>query len=144
YEILYCTEDVDEFAIRMLSTYDDKEFKSVASGDLGIESEEEDTAKEETDKHKNLFTKMKEILDGKVVDVVASKRLRTHPVCFSTEGEVSIEMENVLQQMPDGKGEGVKAQKILEINPDHEVFQTLRRVYETDEDKLKLYTNILY
>src|SRR5690625_357946 len=141
--MLYSTEDVDEFAIRMLATYEEKEFKNVSSGDLGLESDEEkEAAKKETNEHKQLFEKMKEILQDKVTDVIASKRLRSHPVCFSTEGDVSIEMEKVLQQMPDGQG--VKAQKILEINTDHEVFQALQHVYETDKEKLKLYTNLLY
>jgi len=143
FEILYFTEDVDEFAIRMLVNYEEKEFKNVSSGDLGIESEEE---KKEVDKeaedHKELFEKMKAILSDKVKDVKASKRLRSHPVCFSTEGEVSIEMEKVLQQMPDGQG--VKADKILEINIDHEVFNALKNAYEQDEEKLTLYTNLLY
>jgi len=85
---------------------------------------------------------MKEILAGKVQDVKASKRLKTHPVFFSTEGEVSIEMEKVMQQMPDGQG--VKAQKVLELNADHEVFKALQDAYESDEDKLKLYTELLY
>ena len=127
----------------MLVNYEEKEFKNVSSGDLGIESEEE---KKEVDKeaedHKELFEKMKAILSDKVKDVKASKRLRSHPVCFSTEGEVSIEMEKVLQQMPDGQG--VKADKILEINIDHEVFNALKNAYEQDEEKLTLYTNLLY
>ena len=143
YEMLYFTEDVDEFAIRMLATYEEKEFKNVSSGDLGLETDEEkEAAKKETDEHKQLFKKMKDILQDNVTDVIASKRLRSHPVCFSTEGDVSIEMEKVLQQMPDGQS--VKAQKVLEINTDHEVFQALKNVYEADEEKLKLYTNLLY
>src|SRR5690625_470328 len=143
YEMLYFTEDVDEFAIRMLMNYEEKEFKNVSDGDLGLETDEEkEAAKKETDEHKQLFKKMKDILQDNVTDVIASKRLRSHPVCFSTEGDVSIEMEKVLQQMPDGQS--VKAQKVLEINTDHEVFQALKNVYEADEEKLKLYTNLLY
>ncbi|MEI3604382.1 molecular chaperone HtpG [Pseudogracilibacillus sp. SE30717A] len=143
YEILYFTEDVDEFAIRMLMNYKEKEFKNVSSGDLGLESEEEkkEAEKEATD-HKELFEKMKEILSDKVKEVKASKRLRSHPVCFSTEGEVSIEMEKVMQQMPDGQG--VKADKVLEINTNHDVFNALKAANENDEEKLKLYTNLLY
>src|SRR5690625_4147419 len=126
YEILYFTEDVDEFAIKMLMNYDEKEFKNVSDGDLDLETEEEKKAAEkEASDHKELFTKMKDILSGKVSEVKASKRLRSHPVCFSTEGEVSIEMEKVMQQMPDGQG--VKANKVLEINMDHDVFKTLDR-----------------
>lgn len=143
YEILYFTEDVDEFAIRMLMNYKEKEFKNVSSGDLGLESEEEKKeAEKEASANKELFEKMKEILSDKVKEVKASKRLRSHPVCFSTEGEVSIEMEKVMQQMPDGQG--IKADKVLEINTNHEVFNSLKDAYKQDEDKLKLYTNLLY
>lgn len=143
YEILYFTEDVDEFAIRMLTNYQEKEFKNVSDGDLGLETEEEkQEAEKEAEDNKELFAKMKEILADKVQNVKASKRLRSHPVCFSTEGEVSIEMEKVMQQMPDGQG--MKAQKVLEINVDHEVFQALKAAYEADEEKLALYTNLLY
>ncbi|HLR71561.1 MAG TPA: molecular chaperone HtpG, partial [Pseudogracilibacillus sp.] len=143
YEILYFTEDVDEFAIRMLMNYKEKEFKNVSSGDLGLESDEEKKeAEKEASDHKELFEKMNEILSDKVKDVKASKRLRSHPVCFSTEGEVSIEMEKVMQQMPDGQG--VKADKVLEINVDHDVFQALKDAYDNDEEKLKLYTNLLF
>src|SRR5690625_1894950 len=143
YEILYFTEDVDEFAIKMLMNYQEKEFRNVSSGDLCIESEEEkQEAEKEASDHKELLDKMKEILSDKVKDVKASTRLRSHPVCFSSEGEVSIEMEKVLQQMPDNQN--VKAEKVLEINVDHDVFGTLKAAFENDEEKLKLYTNILY
>ena len=143
YEILYFTEDVDEFAIRMLMNYKEKEFKNVSSGDLGLESEEEKKeAEKEASDHKDLFEKMTEILSGKVKEVKASKRLRSHPVCFSTEGEVSIEMEKVMQQMPDGQG--IKADKVLEINTNHDVFNSLKNAYENDQEKLELYTNLLY
>ncbi len=143
YEVLYFTEDIDEFAIRMLSSYKEKEFKSVSSGDLGIEEDEnQETTKSEENEHKELFDSMKEILSGKVTDVRVSKRLKTHPVCLATEGEVSIEMEKVLQAMPDNQN--IKASKVLEINMNHEVFQSLKRAFETDKEKLNLYTNLLY
>src|SRR5690625_1534739 len=143
YEILYFSEDIDEFAIQMLQSYNEKEFKNVASGDLDLETEEEkEAAKKEAEEHKDLFEKMKEILDGKVKKVIISKRLRSHPVCFSTDGELSLEMEKVLQQMPDSQQ--VKAEKILEINVDHDVFQALVDAYENDEEKLATYTNLLY
>lgn len=143
YEILYFTEDIDEFAIRMLINYEEKEFRSVSSGDLGIETEDEKKELEkEATENKDLFAKMKEILAGKVSDVVASKRLRSHPVCLASEGEVSIEMEKVLQQMPDGQG--VRAEKVLELNLDHDVFASLQAAYENDAEKMVLYTNLLY
>ncbi len=143
YEILYFTEDIDEFAIKMLARYKDKEFRSVSSGDLGIEQEESDKKTEkENQEHEKLFAYMKNVLGDKVTDVRASKRLRTHPVCLSAEGEVSIEMEKVLQSMPNNQH--VKANKVLEINTDHDVFQTLKKAYEQDKEKLTLYTKILF
>ncbi len=142
YEVLYFTEDVDEFAIKMLASYKEKEFKSVASGDLGIEDDEENKSEEKEESYKELFDKMKSLLSGKVKDVRISKRLRTHPVCFATEGEVSIEMEKVLKAMPDNQN--IEADKILEINVKHDVFQSLQKAFEQDEEKLNLYTNLLY
>lgn len=141
YEILYFTEDVDEFAIKMLMNYKEKEFKSVSSGDLGIEADEK-KSKEANDANKALFEYMQKQLDGKVKAVKASQRLKTHPVCLSAEGEVSIEMEKVLNAMPDGQN--IQAEKVLEINVNHEVFQSLKNAYEQDKEKLDLYTKLLY
>ncbi|ARC86000.1 histidine kinase-, DNA gyrase B-, and HSP90-like ATPase family protein [Clostridium argentinense CDC 2741] len=143
YEILYFTEDVDEFAIRMLMKYNDKEFKSVSSGDLGIEMEENEKSASSDDKdNKELFEHMKDILSDKVKDVRESKRLKNHPVCLSNDGELSIEMEKILNAMPNN--ENIKADKILEINTNHDVFKSLKEAYESDKDKLKLYTDLLY
>lgn len=143
YEILYFTDDIDEFAIKMLMTYKGKEFKSVSSGDLGIDEEiNKQQAEKEEKENKELFDYMKTILADKVKDVRASKRLKTHPVCLSTEGEITIEMEKVLNSMPNNQN--IKADKVLEINPNHEVFQSLKAAYEKDQEKLKLFTNILY
>ncbi|KXZ23265.1 molecular chaperone HtpG [Bacillus nakamurai] len=141
YEILYFTEDIDEFAIKMLTSYEEKEFKSVSSADLGIDADEKQTEAEENE-HKDLFENMKEILADKVKNVRASKRLKSHPVCLATDGEVTIEMEKVLNAMPDSQQ--VKAEKVLEINPNHEVFETLKSAHEQDKEKLALYTNLLY
>lgn len=143
YEILYFTDDIDEFAIKMLMNYKEKEFKSVSSGDLGIESEaDEERSKAEAEENKELFEAMKELLSGKVKDVKASKRLKSHPVCLSAEGELSIEMEKVLSAMPSS--EGIKADKILEINVQHDVFKSLKEAFDKDREKLGLYTNLLY
>ncbi|WP_438349324.1 molecular chaperone HtpG [Paenibacillus sp. FA6] len=143
YEILYLTDDIDEFAIKMIMTYKEKEFKSVSSGDLGIESDAEDNPTEaEENENKDLFEAMASILANKVTNVKASKRLKTHPVCISTEGELTIEMEKILKAMPNGQD--VKADKILEINVNHEVYQSLKDAYVNDKDKLSLYTNLLY
>ncbi|SEN46446.1 molecular chaperone HtpG [Amphibacillus marinus] len=142
YEILYFTDDIDEFAIKMLTEYDGKSFKSVSSGDLGFEDEEVDQATESTEDDKAIFDKMKEILKGKVSDVRVSKRLKSHPVCLSNEGDISIEMEKVLSMMPDNQG--VQAEKVLEINTHHDIFTALKAVFATDEAKVETYTNILY
>ncbi len=143
YEILYFTEDIDEFAIKMLMKYKEKEFKSVSSSDLGFEPNENDkTTEEEQNENKELFEYMKNTLAGKVTDVRISKRLKTHPVCLSTDGEISIEMEKVLNAMPDNQN--IKADKVLEINIQHEVFQSLKNAFENDQTKLDLYTHLLY
>ncbi|WP_044477296.1 molecular chaperone HtpG [Paenibacillus antibioticophila] len=143
YEILYFTDDIDEFAIKMIMTYKEKEFKSVSSGDLGIESEsDEQDAKEGDSEHQELFEAMNTLLSGKVKNVKASKRLKSHPVCLSAEGELSIEMEKVLNAMPNGQE--VKADKVLEINVNHEVFRSLKEAHAGDKDKLALYTSLLY
>lgn len=143
YEFLYFTDDVDEFAIKMIMKYKEKEFKSVSSGDLGIETDEnKDSSNADEKDNKELFENMKTILSGKVKDVRASKRLKNHPVCFSNDGELTIEMEKVLNSMPNS--ENVKADKVLEININHDVFKSLKEAYAADKDKLSLYTNLLY
>ncbi|HPL54373.1 MAG TPA: molecular chaperone HtpG, partial [Bacillota bacterium] len=125
YEILYFTDDVDEFAIKMMMTYKDKEFRSVSSGDLGIEAEKKEDLSDSDEKdNKELFEYMKSVLSEKVKDVRASKRLKNHPVCLSNEGELTIEMEKVLSSMPNGQD--IKADKILEINIGHDVFRSLK------------------
>lgn len=143
YEILYLTEDIDEFTIKMLMSYKDKEFKSVSSGDLGIENEEnkEKENNEEKD-NKEIFEAMKNVLTGRVKDVRVSKRLKHHPVCLSNDGEISIEMEKVLSAMPNNQN--IKADKVLEINVNHDVFKSLKNAYENDKERLDLYTNLLY
>lgn len=145
YEILYFTDDVDEFAIKMLQNYQEKEFRSVSSGDLGFEadaSEQEAEAKE--NENKELFEQMQELLGGKVKKVKASKRLKSHPVCLSADGEITIEMEKVLNAMPNADGQQVKAEKVLEINANHEVFNSLKQAFENDKEKFAVYTSVLY
>ena len=144
YEILYFTEDVDEFAIKVLEKYKDKEFKSVSSSDLGFEVDEaEEKAKEEIkEENKDMFDLMKETLKDKVKDIKISSRLKNHPVCFSAEGDVSIEMEKVLGLNPEAGD--LKADKVLEINADHKIFDALKEAYSSDKSKLELYTNLLY
>lgn len=142
YEILYFTDDVDEFAIRVMMNYKEKEFKSVSSGDLGIENEEDKKSETEENENKNLFENIKDILGGKVKAVRASKRLKNHPVCLSNEGELTIEMEKILRSMPNN--ENIQADKVLEINVNHDVFNSLKEAYDNDKEKFKLYADILY
>ena len=144
YEVLYCTDDVDEFALKSLMKYDEKEFRSASDDDLGIEQSEE--AKKESEakneENKDLMTAIKDALDGKVNAVKLSTRLKSHPVCFSTEG-ISLEMEKVLNAQP--MGGDVKADKVLEINGSHPVFDALKKAYDDkNNDKLKKYANLLY
>ena len=141
YEILYFTEEVDEFAIRMLATYKEKEFKSVSDSDLDLPSEDkaEDTKDEPS---KDLLLAMKEILGERVADVRLSKRLKTHPVCLSSEGAVSIEMEKVLRSMPVDND--ITADKVLEINAGHTIYGALESAFANDKEKLSLFTNLLY
>ena len=143
YEILYFTDDIDEFAIKMLMKYKEKEFKSVSSSDLCIENnDEENKVEENNEENKSLFDAMKDILSDKISSVKVSKKLKNHPVCLSNEGDLSIEMEKLLNSMPNNQG--VKAEKVLEINTNHEVFTSLKDAYENDKDKFNLYTNLLY
>jgi len=142
FEILYFTDDVDEFAIRMITKYKEKEFKSVSSGDLGIETEEKEDSKVDDKESKDLFEHMKNVLSGKVKDVRASKRLKNYPVCLSNDGDLTIEMEKILNSMPNS--ENIKADKVLEININHDMFKALKESFESDKDKFDLYTNILY
>ena len=144
YEILYLTDNVDEFAVKALHQYKDKEFRSVSAEDLGIdntEKKEEIKAKEE--ENSGLLTELAGALEGKVAKVILSQRLKSHPVCLTSEGDISLEMEKVLNSMP--MGEKIQAQRVLEINPEHEIFSKLKSVNEAgDKDKLCKYAKLLY
>lgn len=143
YEILYLTEDVDEFAVKILAKYNDKEFKSVSSSDLGIENDADSKTENETEQsNKDLFEFLKKTLEGKVADVKASTRLKSHPVCISSAGDLSIEMEKVLNSMPTDQK--VKAERVLEINVSHPIFEKLKSLYENDKEALAKYAGILY
>ncbi|NBG87244.1 molecular chaperone HtpG [Isachenkonia alkalipeptolytica] len=142
YEILYFTDEVDEFAIKMLMNYEGKTFKSVSSGDLEVDKEEEKESKEEKEEFQEIFNKLKEILGDKVKDVRPSKRLKNHAVCLAADGELSIEMEKILQSMPDGAG--MKSEKVLEINTDHKMFKALQKHFASDEEKVQAYANVFY
>ena len=170
YDLLLLTEDVDEFCLQMLHGMTRKieapakaegeegeenetlaeptettvEFKNINSGDLGLETEEEKRAAEDaTTENKPLFDMMMNALDGKVKEVKVSTRLKDHPVCLSSDGPLSIEMEKVLAQQPGN--EGVKSDKVLELNASHPIFEVMRAAQEAgDEEKVKKYSEILY
>ena len=143
YDVLCLTDDVDEFVMRMLVKFEEKELRSVASGDLGLETEEEKKAAEEqSSEKKELLDFLKEKLDGKVAAVRLSQRLKSHPVCLTSQGELSLEMEKVLNAMP--VEQKVKAERVLELNPNHPVFQTLCNLFDTDREKLGQYADLLY
>lgn len=145
FEILYLTEEVDEFCLTMLHEYDGKEFKSVSAEDLDLESEEEkNELKERQEEQKDLLEAMKADLgDGKVEAVRLTKRLKSHPVCLTAEGGLSLEMEKVLNAMP-GANADVKARRVLEINADHPILATLIDLYANDREKLASYAKMLY
>jgi len=144
FEILYFTDEIDEFAIKVLMNYKEKEFKSISSDDLGIELDEKEKESEsEKEENKDIFNFMKGSLQGKVNEVKASKRLKNHPVCLASKGELSIDMEKVLNMMPDNKGD-IHAEKVLEINTNHEMFNTIKKSYTDDKEKLKKLTIVLY
>lgn len=143
YEILYFTDDIDEFAIKMLMNYKDKEFKSVSSSDLGLDADErEEQNEQQTEEYADLFAEMKTLLGDKVKEVRVSKRLKNHPVCLSADGDLTIEMEKVLRAMPNSQN--VAAQKVLEINTQHPVIHSLKAAFADDKEKLTLYTSLLY
>ncbi len=143
YDVLCMTDDVDEFVMKTMKEYGGKEFKSVSGQDLGLESQEE---KEEIEKkaedHKELLEKLAEILEGKVQTVRLSSRLKKHPVCLVSDGDLSIDMEKVLNSMP--VDEKVKADRVLEINGDHAIFQALIKAKEAGDEKFRTYADLLY
>ena len=145
YDLLLCSEDVDEFCLQIMHDYKEKEFKNINSGDLGLETEEEKKAAEETaTENKDLFEEIKKALNGKIKDVKVNPTLQDHPVSLSSEGGISMEMEKILRKMPAG-GEGMESTKVLELNPNHAVFGALKAAHEAgDTDKINKYAELLY
>jgi len=139
YDILCMTDNVDEFAVKFLGKYEEKEFRSVAGEDIGIKDEVE-----ETDENKEITAFIKEALGDKVAKVKLTSVLKNHPVCLTSEGEVSIEMEKVLNGLPNVGADKIKAQKVLEINVNHAIFGTVKKYYAEDKDKLKTLAEVLY
>ncbi len=146
YDILCLTEDVDEFAVRTLRTYEEKEFCDISGKDLGLETEEEKKeadAKEEDEK--DVLDFVKETLGDKVSSVKLSRKLKTHAVCLSTEGDVSLEMEKYFASIPGApEMERVKAQRVLEINGSHPAFDALKKAFSEDKEKAKDMARIMY
>lgn len=136
YDILYLTEEIDEFAIKVLHSYKEKEFKSVSSEVVNEKEENLD------DKDKEILDFMKDILKDKVFKVKPTDRLKTHPACITTEGEISIEMEKALKNLPNM--EGLRAHKVLEINTNHEIYNVIKTIFKKDKEKLKTLTKVLY
>ncbi|MBO5554089.1 MAG: molecular chaperone HtpG [Solobacterium sp.] len=143
YEILYFTDSIDEFVIRMMMNYDEKPFRSVTEAGLDLDTEEEKKARETTaEENKDMLEAMKNALGENVSEVRISSRLTDDPVCLVADQGMSIEMEKVLSQDPMNRG--LKATKILEINPNHPIFAKLQDVFRTQPDAINDYADILY
>ena len=143
YEVLYLTDNVDEFVLQVLMNYDVKTFQNACSENLDLDSEEEkEELKKANEENKEMFKTMKEDLNNEVQDIRFTHRLKNHPVCLTSEGVISVEMEKTLNAMPNSQG--IKAQTVLEINEKHPITNKLKELYKEDKEKLKNYTKILY
>lgn len=144
YEILYLTENVDEFALKMMNEYEGKKFMNVCDESLNLNTEDEKKAlEEENKKFTKMFEVMKETLGDKINSVRFTAKLKNHPVCLTSEGGISLEMEKTLNAMP-GSEQQVKAHLVLEINSDHPIAEKVKSLYENDRDTLSSYTKLLY
>ncbi|MBE6753118.1 MAG: molecular chaperone HtpG [Ruminococcaceae bacterium] len=142
YEILYMTDDIDEFVLRVMREWEGKEFRSVSGDDLGLEDELTAEETKQQEEHQEMLDFMAQQLKGKVKRVAASQRLKTYPVCLTTEGMLSLEMERVLNAAPGENG--VRAERVLELNANHPLFAKLVRLYESNRDRLSEYAMLLY
>ena len=144
YEVLYLTDDVDEFALKVLGTYEGKEFKSVTAEALDISTDEEKEAiKKENESAEELLSYMKDSI-GRVSSVRFTNTLKKHPVCLSSEGELSVEMEKILKRMPGAEGDAPKANIVLEINSAHPIADKIKSLFTEDKERLAKYAKILY
>ncbi|MEG0876927.1 MAG: molecular chaperone HtpG [Oscillospiraceae bacterium] len=144
FEVLYMTDDVDEFVIRMLDEYEGVKFCNITTQDLGLETEDEKTETEKKQEdNKEILDFMKETLGEGVFDVRVSHKLKTHPVYLSTEGEISLEMEKYFKGMPGEMAEKIKAHRVLEINCDHHAFEALKTAFGTDKEKAAKLSKIM-
>jgi len=143
FDILYLTDYVDEFCVTAIQEYNEKKFANVESEDLGLESEEEkEEVKKVNEESKDMLGAMLEIIGDDVKEVKLSKKLKSHPVCLTTKGDISIEMQKVFDAMPNDLG--VKAEMILEVNENHPISKKLKGLYESDKESFDKYTKILY
>ena len=143
YEILYLTENIDEFVVQVLMEHKEKKFINVCANDVDLDTDEEkETLKKENEENKEMFTLMKETIGEGVQEVRFTHRLKNHPVCLTSEGALSVEMEKVINSMPNDQK--VKAQTALEINDSHPIAQKIKDLYENDKEALKKYTQVLY
>ena len=144
YDIICLTEELDEFTLRTLRSYSEKEFCDINSNDLDLNTEEEKKeAEAKEEESKELIGFLKETLGGRVDNVILSRKLKTHAVCLSSEGDVSFEMERYFANIPGSQDQGVKAKRVLEINPNHPAFDALKRTYEEDRDKAASMASIM-
>lgn len=142
-EVLYLTDYVDEFVLKMLDKYEDKKFVNVASNDFDLSSEEEKEAlKKKNEEDKEMFSFMKESLNDEVSQIRYTNKLKKHPLCLTSDGEVTVEMQKVINAMPTD--EHVNAKLVLEINEKHDIAKKIKELYKTDKEMLKKYTKILY
>lgn len=145
YEVLYLTEDVDEFALQMLRTYSEKEFSNVCKDDLDISTDEEkESLKQENEKAKDMFEFIKDSIGENLNSVRFTNTLQNHAACLSSEGAVSANMEKVLSKNPGNDSDRIKAELVLEINLNHPIAAKLKELFESDKDKLKNYSKVLY
>ncbi|MBR2742315.1 MAG: molecular chaperone HtpG [Clostridia bacterium] len=145
YEVLYLTEDIDEFALQILREYDEKEFSNVCQDDLDLSTDEEkESLKAENEKNADMFAFIKESIGGDVHAVRFTNTLKNHPACISSEGPVSVGMEKTLSRMPGFEEGGIKAELVLEISMTHPIADKLKALFETDKDRLSKYSKILY
>lgn len=143
YEILYLTENIDEFVVQVLMEHKEKKFINVCANDVDLDTDEEKEAlKKENEENKDMFTLMKETIGEGVQEVRFTHRLKNHPVCLTSEGALSVEMEKVINSMPNDQK--VKAQTALEINDSHPIAQKIKDLYVNDKEELKKYTQVLY
>lgn len=144
YEILYCTDDIDEFALQMLHEYKGKSFTNICAGNLDLDTDEEkEELKKENEDAKEVLDFLKESIGDAVSEVRFTNKLKNHPVCLTSEGMMSLSMEKVLSAMP-GAGAGVKATVVLEINKNHPVAEKIKSLYGEDREKVAKYAKILY